>query len=83
MIYLFVITFLLAVTNAMNLPGLSPKDYKMGDPLDILMSYIETDGIGIAYDYYDMDFCGHDIIGPAQRYKTKQFGESLEIEHWI
>ena len=83
MIYLFVITFLLAVTNAMNLPGLSPNNYKMGDKLDILMSYIETDGIGIAYDYYDLDFCGHDVYNGTQRYKQKKFGEALEIEHWI
>ena len=67
----------------MNLPGLYPNDYRNGDKLEILMSYIESEGIGASFDYYDLGFCQHDEIHPSNRYKTKSFGEALEIEHWV
>ena len=47
------------------------------------MSYIESEGIGVtSYDYYDIGFCKSQLPG-SELYKTKNFGEALELEHWI
>ena len=78
------ITILLQLSQiyAMNLPGLSPEDYKMNHKFDILMSYIESEGIGTSFDYYEVGFCP--MARPASElYKVKNFGEALNIEHWI
>ena len=42
--------FCILVVNAINLPGLSPQDYRMNHRFDLMMSYIESDHLGAQVD---------------------------------
>ena len=82
MINVLAILFCVSAANAMNLPGLSPQDYRMNHRFDLMMSYIESDHIGTQFDYYDLNFCQRPRPA-SELYKMKNFGEALQVEHWL
>lgn len=51
--------FCLALVNGFYLPGIRPKDYQQGDPVDLFVNALSAKDSLIPLDFYDprLDFC--------------------------
>uniref|UniRef100_A0A7S1NLI2 Transmembrane 9 superfamily member n=1 Tax=Eutreptiella gymnastica TaxID=73025 RepID=A0A7S1NLI2_9EUGL len=61
---------------AFYLPGVSPVEYEMGDPLTIKVNSIKSVKTAIPYDYYSLMFCRPNTGGPIKA-DVENFGEIL------
>ena len=77
---LFVFLHFVFAARASYVPGLVPKDFVIGQDLQIMTSTIESKHVHVRYDFYStIGIC------PPENYKTHQvtFGEALAKELWI
>jgi len=51
------ILFLLSIIDAFYLPGVAPKDYKIGEDVKIKVNMLDSTKTQIPLDFYDLPFC--------------------------
>ncbi len=61
------------ITSGFHLPGNAPREYKVGDKVDLKVSKLTSDVYQVPYEYYYLNFC------PSESGSTKanQMDESL------
>lgn len=55
-------TVLLFVSNAMYLPGVAPKDYVIGEEVQLKVNKLTSSKAELSYEYYRLPFCQPDVI---------------------
>ena len=51
------LSLLLAAGEAFYLPGVSPKEYKNGDKVEVKVNKLSSSITQLPYDYYSLPFC--------------------------
>lgn len=67
-------SILLGSSLAFYLPGVAPRDYADGEPVDIMVKNIDSVKTQLPFDYYSLPFCQPDTI----EYTAENLGEVLE-----
>ena len=71
---LLALLFVCDVTQAVfYLPGVSPRDFGVNDPIDVMVNKIDSVRTQLPYRYYALNFCRPDKI----RNKEENLGETL------
>ena len=71
--FLVVILLITPIHAVFYLPGVSPKDFGYGDPIEVMVNKIDSVRTQLPYGFYDLNFCKPEKI----KSKEENLGETL------
>eukprot|EP00474_Spongospora_subterranea_P008744 CRZ09202.1 hypothetical protein [Spongospora subterranea] len=73
------LSLLLSLSSAFYLPGVAPRQFDKGDPIDLKVKGLNSIKTQYPYDYYDLSFCRpKQIVHKAENLGEHLTGETIE-----
>ncbi|TGZ59575.1 hypothetical protein CRM22_009000 [Opisthorchis felineus] len=72
--------YLVVNCNALEIPGVLPNEFKVGDPLEVRAIKLISPKTQLPYKYYELDFCAPSLI---HEYLAENIGEILRGDRMV